>query len=82
MKYVKKPIVIEAFQFGVDEEPEWFKQNFYFIPFLGGNVPLNLFRPILEQFFKGHFIVKWDNGEIISYSEAMFKATYDVYEEN
>jgi hypothetical protein len=25
MKYVKKPIVIEAFQFGVDEYPEWFK---------------------------------------------------------
>src|SRR3954469_557639 len=27
MKYVNKPVVVEAFQFGVDEYPEWFKGN-------------------------------------------------------
>jgi len=27
MKYRKKPVVVEAFQFGVDEEPEWFAQH-------------------------------------------------------
>jgi hypothetical protein len=24
IKYVKKPVVVEAFQFGIDEIPEWF----------------------------------------------------------
>ena len=27
MKYRKKPIVVEAFQFGVDDMPDWFKLN-------------------------------------------------------
>ena len=27
MKYVKKPIVIDAFRFGFDNEPEWFNED-------------------------------------------------------
>lgn len=26
MKYRKKPIVIEAFRYGIDDVPEWFKE--------------------------------------------------------
>ncbi len=43
MKYVKKPIVVEAFRFGHDQHPEWFvkssvivKDNYCSIPTLEG----------------------------------------------
>lgn len=66
MKYVKKPIVVEAFQFGVDEMPDWclgYQHGKWKIP-------------------KGDFIIKGSHGEIYPCKEDIFKEIYRPYEED
>jgi hypothetical protein len=83
MKYVKKPIEVEAFQFGVDEYPEWFKpgctngypdrDNFYcsFICHIKDDVHIA---------HKGDMIIKGIQGEIYPCKKDIFDATYDLAE--
>lgn len=83
MKYVKKPVVIEAFQFGVDDLPEWFTNyegvqvylaentQYAQIPTLEGTMTANL----------GDFIIKGVKGEIYPCKEDIFKETYELVTE-
>lgn len=83
MKYVKKPIVVEAFQFGVEEEPNWFINN----PLVGiitnKDEYIKYVTPNGYQCtLKGDYIIKRINGEISPCNKDIFDATYDVVNEN
>jgi len=75
MKYVKKPIVVEAFRFGTDQHPEWFvnssaivKDNYCSIPTLEG----------LMNGYVGDMIIQGIAGEIYPCKKDIFDATYEL----
>jgi hypothetical protein len=76
MKYVRKPIVVEAFRFGHDQEPEWFansnviqKSSYCSIQTLEG----------LMNGYVGDMIIKGVKGEIYPCKKDVFDATYELY---
>lgn len=73
MKYVKKPIPVEAFQFGVDPTPEWanFLQFSTEIKTLEGSL---FVQP-------GDYVVKGIYGEVYPVRADIFELTYERYEE-
>lgn len=83
MKYRKKPIVIEAFQFGVDEQPEW--------PEKGGKVMIVAspnricaYIDTLEGRMTaeiGDYIIQGIKGEVYPCKADIFLATYEVVDE-
>jgi hypothetical protein len=89
MKYVKKPIVVEAFQFGVDEEPEWFsdKIRLYGEAKIGDIYIYDPSQCSIETLEGrmyanvGDMIIKGIQGEIYPCKKDIFDATYDVYDE-
>jgi hypothetical protein len=90
MKYVKKPIVIEAFQFGVDEKPEWFEDKIrvYGTAQIGDIYiyePLECSIETLEGRMCGNvgdMIIKGIKGEIYPCKKDIFDASYEVYDDN
>lgn len=84
MKYVKKPIVVEAFEFGVDEYPDWFSCHVYYVPVAGQDHMLECIIPTLEgemQAHKGDMIIKGIKGEIYPCKKDIFEATYEPFED-
>jgi hypothetical protein len=84
MKYVKKPIVVEAFHFGHEIQPKWFNDcNAAYIPDEEGkNRYITIFT--LEGIMKaypGDMIIKGIKGEIYPCKKDIFDATYDLIEE-
>lgn len=88
MKYVKKPVVIDAVRFydfsrGFDERPEWLKKAIYDdkkIKFFGTNGKLDidtLEGPMFAS--SGDYIIRGINGEIYACKPDIFKKTYDKY---
>jgi hypothetical protein len=79
MKYVKKPIVIEAFRFGVDKQPEWSENSgkvmivcspgrtCAYIDTLEGRMTAEI----------GDYIIKGIKGEIYPVKADIFNASYD-----
>ena len=78
MKYRKKPVEIEAFQFGKDDFPPWFTQEIYednvvlkdksaYIKTLEGTMIAN----------SGDFIIKGVKGEIYPCKADIFEQTYE-----
>lgn len=78
MTYRKKPVEIEAFQFGKDEFPIWFhdkvqrgdisiKDNCAYIKTLEGTMKAD----------KGDFIIKGIKGEIYPCKADIFEQTYE-----
>lgn len=91
MKYVKKPIVIEAFQFGGEHFPDWFAKEvaINYITLHGGPPASGCFTsckiPTLEgtmEAYKGDMIIKGIKGEIYPCKKDIFDASYEVYKEN
>lgn len=83
MKYVKKPVVVEAFQFGIDESPEWF-MDAYGIKVVFDREPNSCAILTLEGIMEareGDMIIKGIQGEIYPCKRDIFDATYDIYEE-
>lgn len=89
MKYVKKPVVVEAFQFGVDEMPDWFgymhKALNYDLNLEGSQelVAVCFTSPFQQTMTanKGDYIIKESNGEIYPCKADIFEATYEKVEE-
>jgi hypothetical protein len=77
MKYVKKPIVVEAFQFGVDDTPEWFNEDVAIFKIDGEGGFIKSPSAKLIAFQKGEFITNI-NGVIYPCKEEIFKATYEL----
>lgn len=83
MKYAKKPIVVEAFQFGVDEPPDWFVHEHKSINYdlnLDGSVESVCFTSLFQNVmtaYKGDMIIQGIQGEIYPCKKDIFDATYD-----
>lgn len=88
MKYRKKPVVIDAFQFGVDPRPDWFCDK------VTANEIITHYDPIHPQetgaIIKtlegnmsagyGDYIIKGVKGEIYPCKPDIFAATYEAVE--
>lgn len=86
MKYVKKPIVVDAFQFLVDERPDWFTKEYGRQVVLDGGEPttrckIKTLEGVMKA-YKGDMIIKGIKGEIYPCNKDIFDATYDVVNEN
>ena len=83
-KYIKKPIEVEAFQFGIDEMPEWYlcseQVSHSYNAYTGETTSYIDTLEGLMKAHKGDYIIKGIKGEIYSCKEDIFKATYDLVE--
>jgi hypothetical protein len=89
-KYRKKPVVIEAFQYGIDHRPDWFNDKVTLneiITFAGTDVrdPSEYYCEIktLEGIMTGSykdFIIKGIHGEIYPCKPDIFEKTYEAVE--
>lgn len=78
----KANMTVEAFQFGVEEEPDWFINN----PLVGIIINKDEYvKYVTPDGFqctsKGHYIIKRTNGEIYPCKKDIFEATYDLQDE-
>jgi hypothetical protein len=90
MKYRKKPVVIEAFQFGIDYMPEWFYMKMHTNDIItqGGHplanhiisCTINTLEDIMTA-VKGDMIIKGIQGEIYPCKKDIFDASYEKVEE-
>ena len=74
--FVKKPIKVEAFQFGVDDIPDWFKAKY--ITFDNGNLTACI--ETLEGdmlFHDGDYVIKGVEGELYPCRKNIFEKTYE-----
>ena len=81
-KYRNKPVVIEAFQWTVDEVPDWWREVCG--PFMLDIATMSVFIPTLEgthEAREGDFIIKGVQGELYPCKPKIFKATYEKVEE-
>ena len=76
MKYRKKPVEVEAFRFGYDDEPEWFfnfgmvkdiKDEYCIIGNLEGDMREN----------RGDYIIKGLRGELYPCKPDIFEKSYE-----
>ena len=76
-KFRKKPIVIEAFKWGTDEVPQWWKN------LKGVNMNIDsgtAYIPTLEGTMtasSGDYIIQGVNGEVYPCKPDIFKKTYE-----
>ena len=82
MKYRKKPVVIEAFCWTVDEVPQWWvdAKGITVQPATG-----SAFIPTLEgthEARSGDYIIQGVQGELYPCKPDIFKATYEKVEED
>jgi len=80
MKYRKKPVVVEAFQFGVDEMPDWImsyrtKDN-HWIDYNGFHFVITTLEGQMKA-IRGDMIIKGIAGEIYPCKKDIFDATYE-----
>lgn len=83
MKYVKKPVVVEAFKYGVDEEPNWFVSAYRpYYPFSTEGIKFDE-NSIYPSAFahKGDYIIQDSNGKIYPCKKNIFDASYELYNE-
>lgn len=96
MKYVNKPMVVEAFQFGVEEEPDWFvrhdKEGCVKRMYQSGNpisdnyyrykvIIYNKCREDFQTVSYGDMVIKGIQGEIYPCKKDIFDASYEAYNE-
>lgn len=93
MKYRKLPIEIEAFQFYIDNMPDWFMDRLtnnvvrlyncnYSIPQKGKPVcEINTLEGVMRA-NAGDYIIKGINGELYPCKEEIFNKTYERVGEN
>lgn len=92
MNYRKRPIVIEAFQYGFDVEPDWFKEArskglIKYIPSRNlkksdeNKFPSDVLIRTLEGEMRADyydFIIKGVKGELYPCKPDIFEATYEI----
>ncbi|WP_251860399.1 hypothetical protein [Clostridium sp. Marseille-Q2269] len=86
-EYRKKPVIIEAFQFGIDPIPDWFmskiSDNTVILHNLGKKYPKPGYCDIktLEGTMRGivgDYIIKGVNGELYPCKPDAFQNTYEL----
>jgi hypothetical protein len=88
-KYIKKPIIIDAFQYGVDEKPGWFLEKVKtndIKTYCGVDLKCqeDYYCEIktLEGVIRGNcfdYIIKGVKGEIYPCKPDIFNMTYSIY---
>ena len=81
MKYRKKPVIVDAFQWTIHEVPEWWRS--------AENITVNVqtgsaFIPTLEGVHEakiGDFIIKGIQGELYPCKPDIFDQTYELVED-
>ena len=84
MKYRKKPVVIEAFQLGVDEVPEWaWSRRNEDITFIFGTMPQLIIKTLEGSMTANYedYIIKGIKNEIYSCKPEIFNETYEAENE-
>lgn len=79
-KFIKRPIIIEAFQFGYDDEPNWFKPITIEIDYDNGISRLKGRISTLEGnmcFWEGDYVIRGIKGEVYVCRRDIFEETYD-----
>jgi len=79
MKYQKKPIVIEAFRYGIDYRPDWFtdKVSSLDIVTADSHCEIRTLEGIMRG-EKGDWIIKGIKGEIYPCKPDVFEKSYDT----
>jgi hypothetical protein len=86
-QYRKKPMVIEAFKYGIDDKPNWFndklptKEIMTFEGYNNKNEEKFCAIKTLEGVMKGNFgdyIIKGVKGEIYPCKADIFEMTYEI----
>lgn len=87
MKYRKKPVVIEAFQLGIDYIPDWFmdkvsenKITLHGDAFEKTNADIETLEGWMHASY-GDYIIRGVKGEIYACKPDVFDMTYDVVED-
>lgn len=83
-KYRKKPVVVEAFRFGVDEYPSWFYQKILdheAIAHVEGYVEFLTLKGVMTAKI-GDYIICGVQGECYPCKSDIFLATYEEVIEN
>ena len=82
--FVKRPIIVEAFQFGYDEEPCWFNPMTVEIDYDNGISRLKGCISTIEGdmwFWEGDYVIRGVKGELYPCRRDIFEETYDeIYE--
>ncbi len=76
MKYVRKPVEVDAFQLNIDEQPDCFKERINEIFFTEDGCYINTLEGIMHS-FTGDYIVQGIEGEIYSCKKRIFEKTYE-----
>ncbi len=84
MKYRKKPVVIEAFRFQIDEiMPDWFNEKRItneIITYKDGTCEIKTLEGVMKA-DKGDFIILGVNGEVYPCKPDIFDKTYETVTE-
>lgn len=78
--FVKRPVIIEAFQFGYDEEPSWFRPTVIEMDYDNGISRLKGCISTLEGdmwFWEGDYVIRGIKGELYPCRRNIFEETYD-----
>lgn len=85
MKYIKKPVIVEAFQLGIDDAPDWFIDGV-----LNNTITISTNKKEITCVIEtlegamyaesGSFIIRGTHGEIYPCKENIFYEIYDKYE--
>lgn len=82
MKYRKKPVIIDAFQYGVDSNPDWFIYKISIgeiIPYAEEGCSIKTLEGVMKG-YHGDMIIKGIQGEIYPCKKDIFDATYEKIE--
>lgn len=91
IKYRKKPIIIDAFQYGFDVDPEWFKEFKHkrYVPARNlkkseeNKFPSDILIMTLEGEMRVEYydwVIKGIKGEIYPCKSDIFEASYEIVE--
>lgn len=76
MKYIKKPVIIEAFQLGIAKQPHWFIQNTHYVYHPeDGSIIVHTLEGDMKALV-GDYIIKGVKGEIYPCKADIFHLTY------
>lgn len=78
--FVKRPVIVEAFQFGHEEEPSWFRPAVVEMDYDNGISRLKGCVSTLEGdmwFWEGDYVIRGVKGELYPCRRDIFEETYD-----
>lgn len=77
--FVKRPVIVEAFQFGYEEEPSWFRPTVVEMDYDNGISRLKGCISTLEGdmwFWEGDYVIRGVKGECYPCRRDIFEETY------